>query len=89
MKVSDEFVLREIAGEHILVPIGTAAAGFNGLISMNEVGRFIFELLAEERTAQELADHICGEYDVSGETALKDVEEFLQQLRQIGALIEA
>ena len=26
MKVSKEFILREIAGEHILVPIGTAAA---------------------------------------------------------------
>lgn len=89
MKVSKEFILREIAGENILVPIGTAAANFNGLISMNGVGRFIFDLLAEEHTAQELADHICEEYDVPKETAFKDVEEFLQQLREIGALIEA
>ena len=44
MKVSKEFILREIAGEHILVPIGIAAANFNGLISMNEVGRFLFDL---------------------------------------------
>ena len=41
MKASKEFILREIAGEHILVPIGTAAANFNGLISMNEVGRSV------------------------------------------------
>lgn len=88
MKVSKEFILREIAGENILVPIGSAAANFNGLISMNGVGRFIFDLLAEEHTAQELADRVCGEYDVPQETALKDVEEFLQQLREIGALIE-
>ena len=85
MKVSKEFILREIAGEHILVPIGTAAANFNGLISMNEVGRFLFE----ERTPQELADCVCGEYDVPPETALEDVENFLQQLREIGALLEA
>ena len=52
MKVSKEFILREIAGEHILVPIGAAAANFNGLISMNEVGRLLFDLLAEERTPQ-------------------------------------
>ena len=89
MKVSKEFILREIAGENILVPIGTAAAHFNGLISMNEVGRFLFDLLAEEHTAQELADRVCGEYDVARETALQDVEEFLQQLREIGALVEA
>ena len=81
MRVSKEFILREIAGENILVPVGTAAVNFNGLISMNGVGRFIFDLLAEERTARELADRVCGEYDVP-------LEEFLQQLRDIGALIE-
>ena len=88
MRVSKEFILREIAGENILVPVGAAAVNFNGLISMNGVGRFIFDLLAEERTARELADRVCGEYDVPPETALGDVEEFLQQLRDIGALIE-
>lgn len=88
MRVSKEFILREIAGENILVPTGTAAVNFNGLISMNGVGRFIFDLLAEERTPRELADRVCGEYDVPPETALRDVEEFLQQLRDIGALIE-
>ena len=88
MRVSKEFILREIAGENILVPVGAAAVNFNGLISMNGVGRFIFDLLTEERTARELADRVCGEYDVPPETALRDVEEFLQQLRDIGALIE-
>ena len=56
---------------------------------MNEVGRFLFDLLAEERTPQELADCVCGEYDVPPETALQDVEDFLQQLREIGAMLEA
>ena len=88
MRVSKEFILREIAGENILVLVGAAAVKFNGLISINGVGRFIFDLLAEERTARELADRVCGEYDVPPETALRDVEEFLQQLRDIGALIE-
>lgn len=88
MRVSKEFILREIAGENILVLVGAAAVNFNGLIRINGVGRFIFDLLAEERTARELADRVCGEYDVPPETALRDVEEFLQQLRDIGALIE-
>lgn len=89
MKVSKEFILREIAGEHILVPIGTAAAHFNGLISMNEVGRFLFDLLAEERYPAGAADCVCGECDVPPETALQDVENFLRQLREIGAMLEA
>lgn len=80
--------MREIAGEFILVPVGAAAMKFNGLITMNELGKYIFELLAEERTVQELAERITGEYDVSMDTAARDAVEFLQQLRDVGALVE-
>lgn len=88
MKVSKDFIMREIAGEHILVPVGSAAAKFNGLITMNEVGKFVLELLEEERTVQELVEKITKDYDVTPKTALADVEAFLQQLREIGALVE-
>lgn len=88
MKVSNDFIMREIAGEYILVPVGAAAMKFNGLITMNELGSFIFGLLQEERSLQELAEKIIAEYDVSLETARSDAEEFLQQLREIGALVE-
>ena len=88
MKVSEEFIMREIAGEHILVPVGAAAAKFNGLITMNEVGKYIVEQLAEEHTVQELVDKITAEYDVEAQTALTDTEAFLEQLREVGALVE-
>lgn len=88
MRASKDFIMREIAGEFILVPVGAAAMKFNGLITMNELGKYIFELLAEERTVQELAERITGEYDVSMDTAARDAEEFLQQLRDVGALVE-
>lgn len=88
MKVSEEFMIREIADEHILVPVGAAAAKFNGLITMNEVGKYIVEQLAEEHTVQELVDKITAEYDVEAQTALIDAEAFLDQLREVGALVE-
>lgn len=89
MKISENFIMREIAGECILIPIGSAAADFNGLISLNEVGKFVVELLSQERTVDEIVEHITQEYDVPWEDALTDVEAFLQQLRQINALVEA
>ena len=88
MKVSEDFMMREIAGEHILVPVGAAAAKFNGLITMNEVGKYIVEQLAEEHTVQELVDKITAEYDVTAQNALTDAEAFLDQLREVGALVE-
>lgn len=88
MKVSNDFVLREIAGEFMLVPVGKAAADFSGLIVLNETGSTIFKALSTERTKKELVDAVLSEYDVDRETADADVEDFLQQLRQIHALIE-
>ena len=88
MKVSKDFIVRDIAGEFILVPVGAAAVRFNGLITMNAVGQFLFQLLQEERTLEGLARSVTAEYDVSYETACADCEEFLQLLRQIGALVE-
>lgn len=88
MRVSKDFIPREIAGEFMLVPIGKATEKFNGLIAVNEIGFFIFSALNEERTEDELIEKILSEYDIDKETAQKDLSDFLNQLRQIGALIE-
>lgn len=88
MKVSSDFILREIAGEYLLVPVGAAAAKFNGLITINETACTIFRAMAQECTAEELTALITAEYQVDVETARADVNEFIEQLRQIGALAE-
>ena len=89
MRVSENFVLREIAGEYILVPFGAAAARFNGMITMNGTGSFLWSLLREERTLDELAARMAEEYGVSVEEARADASEFVEQLRGVGALVEA
>ena len=88
MKVSKDFILRQIADEYMLVPIGQAAAHFNGFISMNEIGHFIFQTLEKDITEDQIVDQILSEYDINRDTAFRDLREFLQQLRDLGALIE-
>ena len=88
MKASKDFILREIAGEYILVPVGSAAGKFNGLITMNEIGSFIFKMLQEEQTEECLVQMILNEYEIDKETARNDLNDFLNQMREIGALME-
>ena len=88
MRASNQFIMREIAGEYLLVPVGVAASKFNGLITMNEIGNFIFQTLQTEQTEETLVDAILGEYEIDRETAQNDLREFLQQMREIGALVE-
>ncbi len=89
MKISKDFILREIAGEYILVPTGASAAKINGLITLNELGCFIFKTLKESRTMETLVDAIVAEYDVDRNTAQADAKEFLTQLDEIGGLEQA
>lgn len=81
MKISKEFILREIAGDYILVPVGKAAAEFNGMININETGAFLFNLMVDEFTVEQLVESLCQEYDVSSEQALEDVNDFIERLK--------
>ena len=47
MKAREEFMLREIAGEAILVPTGDAALEINGLISLNGSGVMLYRMLQQ------------------------------------------
>lgn len=38
MRVDEGFVLREIAGDYVIIPTGKTVLDFNGMITVNEVG---------------------------------------------------
>lgn len=86
MKIKENFVLREIAGDYIIVPVGNTTLNFNGMMTVNEVGKFIWEQLQNDITLKELVKKITGEYEVDEETATADAEEFIERLEQGGIL---
>lgn len=86
MKIEKEFILREIAGDYVIVPVGDAAVQFNGMISVNETGAVLWKCLQEETDTDRMVQALTEEYDVSEETARHDVEEFTSLLRQHGIL---
>jgi hypothetical protein len=88
MRAAKDYIMREIAGETILIPSGAAAQKFNGLITVNELGAFIWNALGENITIDALIDRITEVYDVDAETARADAVAFLEELRRVGALEE-
>ena len=80
MKIDKNFVLREIAGEYIIIPTGRTALEFNGLITVNEVGMELWKMLQEDVTFEE--------YDVDENAAREDIQEFLDRLVKGGILTE-
>lgn len=86
MKINENFVIRQIADEYIIVPIGENVLNFNGMITVNEIGRFIWEQLQEDLTKEEVLKRIIGEYEVDEQTASTDLDEFLVRLQEGGLL---
>ena len=82
MKVEKEFVLRDIAGDNILVPVGETALDFNGLITLNEVGAFLWNKLQNDITIDGLVQEVLNEYEVDEDTARKDILEFVDYLKK-------
>ena len=86
MKLKLEFVLRDIAGDLLLVPAGKSALDLNGMLTLNEVGGEIWRLLPEVEDEEELISRLLEIYEVEEEELRKDVSEFLNTLRKLGIL---
>ena len=86
MKIQKEFVLREIAGDYVIIPTGKTALTFNGLITVNEVGAELWKMLQSDVTFEDLTKGILEVYDVDEKTAKEDIREFLDTLKKGGVL---
>lgn len=83
MKIKKEFVLRNIGGDLLLVPTGKTALDLNGMITLNEVGGEIWNMLPEVTCEEEIVQRILTEYDADPEEVRKDVAEFLEKFREL------
>ena len=86
MKVSENFVLRQVADTWVVLPVGQASVDFNAMLTLNESGAILWHALEQGGSREALADALLAEYEVDRETALADVDEFLQKLQEAGIL---
>ena len=86
MVIKKELIKREIAGDTILVPVGSGVYDSNGLFALNELGGFIWDLLPEADTEEDILKAILEEYEVSWEQAQKDLREFLDKLKRLNII---
>lgn len=87
MRRSTDFLLRDVAGTLVVVPVGAAVSAFPGMITLNATGAYLWELLETEQTVETLTDALVAHYEVDSERARADVEAFLTRLKPTGALV--
>jgi len=80
MKIKPGYLLRTVAGQHVVVPVGEQAVNFNGIITLNGSGMLLWERLVLGATKTQLVDELQRHYQVANAEAEADVEAFIQKV---------
>lgn len=88
MRIKSGFILREVNGMQVAVAVGDRALEFNGIITLNDTGAFIWNCLEQETAKEEIVDKMLQAYDTDFETASAGVEKILLKLKDAGILDE-
>ena len=86
MKLKEGFMLKEVAGSYIVIPVGQV--DFTAMITVNETGAFLWEQLMDDSSLEELCATMVQEYAIDESTARRDIEAFLNILSDNGLLEE-
>ncbi|MCQ2431963.1 MAG: PqqD family protein [Clostridia bacterium] len=81
-------ILREIAGEALLIPVGETALRIHGMISLTESGLMLWKQLQTPCTEDDLIRCILHEYDTDSKTAAADVRTFIDKMNTLGILLQ-
>ncbi len=83
MKLKYNFVTNEVADKIVAVAVGDDLQKFNGFIKMNDVGAYIFNLLKNDVTEDEIVAAMKKDYeDATEEEIRENVKEFTAKLKE-------
>lgn len=88
MRIKDNFALRQVADTWCVLPLGEATLNLNGMLTLNDSGAMLWQVLEKGGSKVALVDALLNEYDVTREQALADVDEFIEKLRQVDCIEE-
>lgn len=88
MQIKKGFKLRHIDDLYVVIAGASAAQDFHGMITLNESGAFLWELLQNSVSEEELIEALCAEYEIGREIAVPDVKKFISVAREQDLLDE-
>lgn len=84
-----DFLLREIGGEAVLVPVGEAGIFENSVISLNDTCRFLWQQFQTPRSVEDVIAEAKKEYEDSDGMMEQEIDQFVKEYLQYGLLREA
>ena len=88
MKIKGTFVMRDIAGDIVIVPVGDSALAYNGMITTTKTGAELWKVLETGCNREMLIQTLLDRFDVDYDTASADTDKFLADLASLGLIDE-
>lgn len=87
MKIKEQFKVREMAGEHVVIMQGSSFSDLTRIISLNESALYLWNAL-EGKTFDTIvvANLLAEHYGIDDEIALRDAQRWLDKLDECGLL---
>lgn len=82
MRIKDGFMLREVAEQWVVIPLGERVVEFNGIMTLSESGAMLWKEMEKEVLEEDLVRALRREYDVDEEMAKSDIAEYITYLRE-------
>lgn len=81
------YILRKVGQAYMVMPTGPRMKDYQGMITLNETGAFLFkEMQKPEQTEEKLAQACMEEYGATKEEADKAVDLFIDQCAKCGLM---
>lgn len=79
MKIKEGYRLRKVGNNSIVVALG--GINFTGLITVNETGAFIWNMLEKGAEIEDVVNSLAAECNVSPDDIRDEVIEFTEKLK--------
>ena len=85
MKIKDGYVLRDIAGDTVVIATGEISKTFHGMIRLNSTGKEIWEILSSgDLSEDEVIAEMTKRHDAKPEEISEGVIAFISKIRDAG-----
>ena len=83
MKLKYNFVTNEVADKIVAVAVGDDLSKFNGFIKMNDIGAYIFNMLKNDVTEDDIVASMQKDYPDATEAEIREtVSGFVAELKK-------
>ncbi|MBO5881838.1 MAG: PqqD family protein [Alistipes sp.] len=87
MKIKQQYKVREMAGENVVIMQGKYGTDLTRIISLNESALYLWNSIYEkEFTVETIATLLAEHYGIDDEVAMRDATRWVEKLDECGLL---